>query len=229
MAFVDVPGAAAIHVGSGADGSIWHVGLNHKIYRWNGGGWDPGPDQGLRAHKVAADRDGHPWHIGDNGGIYRWRDGGWREVGHAGALALAAGGREIWHIGKNRNLYRWDGDNNWIRDPLAGDARILAVGADGRAAHVNGHNDLFQQEGSSWKKVFSEVFGMTAFDSVYVISGGGYRLTQLLNGSTSDLGVAAYIAYQDGWLLGELAAGSSGLWGRSGTRHEQVLVWRSDR
>jgi hypothetical protein len=155
-----VPGAVAHALANGADGSIWHVGQNHKIYRWDGAGWRPGPD--CAAVRVSAGRDGAPWHIGTNGVIYRWAGGRWRGFAGTQATELAIGGDAVWHIGTDGRLYRLVGGTTWVPDPQACAARRLAVQPDGTPWHIGGQDMVYRKTPDGWRAAAGPAGAITA-------------------------------------------------------------------
>jgi hypothetical protein len=146
-------GASARWVGAGADGSIWHIGQDFKLYTWvSWGVWARGPDAGFSALVVTADKTGQPWIMGGPGSqIYRWTGSSWSPAGAgAQALDIASGGDAIWHIGMNNNLYRWnEARADWDKDGNAASVTSLTVQSDGTPWHV-GNGGIYHLEGGTW-------------------------------------------------------------------------------
>jgi Tectonin domain len=220
MGWTAIANTVAKALGAGANGSVWHVGQNGKIYYWAGSGWLPGPDSGCVATKVSADSQQNPWHIGNTGGVYRWRSGGWSEIGAADAIDLACGRTSIWHVGRNGRLYRWDGGNGWIEDPAASSVTQVAIASDGTVWHIGARDMIYRQQGSVWQQLQGPAGCIaTAPDGSVFHTGDGSN--DLFNPwkSIYRLEPSGWAPYANTDLCASsqlIADGSGRLWGRSG-------------
>jgi hypothetical protein len=221
-----IPGTVAHALANGADGSIWHVGQDQRIYRWGGAGWQIGPS--CWAVRVAAARDGAPWHIGRDGVIYRWTSGGWRELPGTRATELAIGGDAVWHIAQDGGLYRWVGGDDWTRDPTARQAKRLTVRADGTPWHIGTHDMIYRKVPGGWRQVQGPAGALAAGIDGSVLHAGNHGMFTWFtiyrwNG-------------EDGWQAfsdsatgngGMLAVdGAGGLWCTFGARSSEVYRYQ---
>src|ERR671919_3014812 len=84
-----LPGRARF-VSMGADGTVFHIGDNGSIWRWNESSWDSYSGLGVG---VAVDHQGNPWHWNQAGEMYRWVGDAWQQVpGWAGFMAIGGDG-----------------------------------------------------------------------------------------------------------------------------------------
>jgi hypothetical protein len=140
-----VPGKA-LDIDTGADGSVWHVGLDNRMYRLCNGNWVADELPGC-AVKVALGPDGKPWRITPDGDIYRRAESMWQQIpGKALDLEVGADG-SVWSIGLNETgdgnaMLRWSG-TTW--EPIDGAASIIAVASNGLPWHVNRSGDIFRR------------------------------------------------------------------------------------
>jgi subtilisin family serine protease len=140
-----VPGQA-LDIDAGADGSIWHVGADRRMYCRRDGKWKADGIHGS-AVKLAVGPDGSPWHIGAAGEIYRKEGKTWRQVpGQALDIAIGADG-SVWRVcsdktGVDNAMYRWNG-SDW--EPIDGASTMVAVAPNGLPWHVNRSGNIFRR------------------------------------------------------------------------------------
>jgi Tectonin domain len=65
-----MPGQA-LHLAMGADGTVCHVGLSNRVYRWVGGQWQEMPTDN-RAAQVALGNAGAIWYVDLDNHFFRW-------------------------------------------------------------------------------------------------------------------------------------------------------------
>jgi hypothetical protein len=130
-----MPGVAK-DIGIGSDGSIWVIGSNNGLFRFNGSNWDMLPGFGA-GHRVAVDNSGRPLVIGtDDFGIYRYDGQKWVRYADGDftkALDIGAGADgSVWVGGTDAKsvggVWKWNG-TGW--DRFRGDATAISVDASG--------------------------------------------------------------------------------------------------
>jgi len=154
-----LPTGKAIDIEFGSDrDSLWHVGLDHRIYRLNGDDWieDNALCEGApcSALKIAMGADGSLWHISTTDEkIYRQVSGVWQQVpGQALDIASGADG-SIWHVGFDNSIYRWDG-NKWEPVNSPSPAIKIAVDPEGRPWYIAADTpNIFKKARNLWEQV----------------------------------------------------------------------------
>ena len=102
-----------IDVGVGANGTVWAVNSDQKIYRWSGADW---PQMTGAAVRVSVDPDGNAWVISAAGNIYQWLNSNWvQRPGFARDIA-ACGNGDIYVVGTDSILYKFNG-SSWDKMP----------------------------------------------------------------------------------------------------------------
>src|SRR5207249_1693254 len=97
-----VTGIVAQDVAVGKNGSVWAIGINNMIFRWNAVSWETMPGSAVR---IAVDPAGNAWVITSNGNIFRYNlnSKGWDVIqALATDLGMSADG-SAWIIGRNHN------------------------------------------------------------------------------------------------------------------------------
>ena len=96
MQIITMPGLAR-DVAVGIDGTIWKVGADGRVARWDEGAeeWQlvAGPEDA--GSRIAVQRDGSPWVVGEAGRVYRYQGGRWQTIPasarHLSATAVSDG------------------------------------------------------------------------------------------------------------------------------------------
>jgi hypothetical protein len=146
--WLNVPGGGR-DVGSGADFSLWLIGLDaepggHGVWRFFNGGWVAANGGGER---IALGPDGSPWIVNNAGQIWHLTPGGWARVpGGARDIGVGADG-SVWIIGLNPiaggwQTYRFNG-SGW--DAVNGGGVAISVGPDGMPWIVNSAGQIFER------------------------------------------------------------------------------------
>lgn len=132
-----MPGKAT-HLGAGADGSVFAIGLNKTkdptknapVFKWTGNDWQD-ISSGGGGIKVAGDVDGTPWIINEKNEIWKKGGAGWTKMpGAAIDLAIGKNGA-IWCIGTEKkkgeggDVFKWE-NNDWRKFDKQG----LAIAVD---------------------------------------------------------------------------------------------------
>lgn len=144
---------------NGADGSIWHIGQNGHLYRWNDPGWQ---EFVCDAVSFAVDAKGIPWHIGVDQCLYRWNGTGWKLIPDTIAEDVAAGGDgSIWHLGQQGTaIYKWNGAG-WdepirvVVEATAGERKFLVADRRGAPVHIGRGGQIYILEPKGWMPVGS--------------------------------------------------------------------------
>jgi len=144
------PPGGGIDIGSGADFSLWLIGLDGQIggngvWVFNGSGWNFANGGGVR---IAVGPDGSPWIVNNGGQIWHRVQGvGWVNIpGGARDIGVGADG-SVWIIGLNAitggwQTWRYNG-RGW--DPIAGGGVAISVGPDGMPWVVNNAGQIFER------------------------------------------------------------------------------------
>ncbi len=141
---------AAKDIDTGADGSVWVIGMNSRgsggnsIHKWTGFGWE---EVGGAAVKIAVQPDGTPWVVNANGVIYQRQANQWiPQPGLAKDIDIGADG-SVWVIGMNsrgsggNSIHKWTGFG-W--EEVGGAAVNVAATANGGAWVINANGSIFQ-------------------------------------------------------------------------------------
>ncbi len=131
--------AAALDIGAGANGSVWHIDVNQHIYHWTGRGWRK---VNGAAKRIDVGPQGHAWVVNKHGNIFRWNGRGWdKKPGKAIDIGVGADGT-VWVVGTDKGLYRWNGAN-WDKMP-GGDTIRIDVDPQGRAWGIQSNNAIWR-------------------------------------------------------------------------------------
>ncbi len=145
-----LPGRAK-DIGGGADGSVWIIGENESIYRWNEDGyaWERASGTAVR---IAVLADGTPVVVNKKDEIYKRRGGNWQQLpGRARDIGAGADG-SLWIIGDNKGIYQWNEDAYaWER--VKGEAVRIAVMASGTPVVVNDKEEIYMRRGGNWQQL----------------------------------------------------------------------------
>lgn len=131
-----LPGTAK-DIDIGADGSIWRVGTDSSIARFEEGGWTKIDGT---ASRIAVDHFGFPWVVKSTGEILRRNGRKWIELpGTAVDIDINDRG-DIWMVGRDGWISVWGG-TEWA--PVGDtDAKRIAVDTDGEPKVINSKGAL---------------------------------------------------------------------------------------
>ncbi len=146
--WVPMPGAA-LDIGAGANGTVWVIGTDQGIYRWNTAKrWDKMPGA---ARYIDVGPNGEAWVVNSGHQIFYFDGKGWQQMpGAANDIGVGANGK-VWVIGTNGEgggygIYRWDG--KW--EKIAGSAVRIDVDPAGNAWVVNKNGGIYRYDGKKW-------------------------------------------------------------------------------
>ena len=142
----------ALDIGAGANGSVWVIGTDKRLYSWTGNNWRQMPGTGLR---IDMDPQGRAWYVGTDNSIYR---GDGKTITHIGGgahdIGVGADG-SVWVIGTNKEaggygIYRHNGAG-WTKIP--GSAVKIDVDPKGNAWVINKNNVIYRWTGKNWAQM----------------------------------------------------------------------------
>jgi len=128
-----LPGYAR-DISIGADGSVYIIGTNGHIYRFNNSNWE---DLGGSGERIAVDPQGHWWIV--NGSNQIWSNARNSIPGRARDISIGANG-SVHIIGTNNHIYRFK-NSNW--EDLGGSGERIAVDPQGHWWIVNSSNKIW--------------------------------------------------------------------------------------
>jgi Tectonin domain len=145
--FEKLPGAAR-DIGIGADGTVWIIGTDNGIYRWNQNNWDRVEGSGVA---ISVDRSGSPWVVNAQNQIYRYVNGRFEVMnnGRARDIAAAPDGA-VYIVGTNSEVYRLAG-NDW--QSMGGSAERIAAGPNGTVWVVNNAREVYRWENGGFERM----------------------------------------------------------------------------
>lgn len=131
-----LPGTAK-DIDIGADGSIWRVGVDSTIARFEEGGWTKIDGT---ASRIAVDNFGFPWVVKSTGEILRRNGRKWIVLnGTAADIDIGSNG-DVWVVGRDGWIRRWGGED-WV-DAIKADATRIAVDGQGRPWVMNSKGEF---------------------------------------------------------------------------------------
>lgn len=131
-----LPGTAK-DIDIGADGSIWRIGTDSTIARFEEGGWTKIDGTAAR---IAVDNFGFPWVVKSTGEILRRNGRKWIVLsGTAIDIDIGSSG-EVWVVGRDGWIRRWGGED-WV-DAIKADATRIAVDGQGRPWVMNSKGEF---------------------------------------------------------------------------------------
>ncbi len=126
-----LPGTAK-DIDIGSDGSIWRVGTDSSIARFEDGGWTRIDGA---ASRIAVDNFGYPWIVRSTGEIFRRNGRAWIPLaGTAVDIDINPNG-DVWVAGRDGWIRRWGGAD-WV-DATKADATRIAVDSQGMPWMMN--------------------------------------------------------------------------------------------
>ncbi len=131
-----LPGTAK-DIDIGADGSIWRIGVDSSIARFEEGGWTKIDGT---ASRIAVDNFGFPWVVKSTGEILRRNGRKWVVLnGTATDIDIGSNG-DVWVVGRDGWIRRWGGED-WV-DAIKAEAIRIAVDGQGRPWVMNSKGEF---------------------------------------------------------------------------------------
>ena len=140
-----LPGKA-LDISVAANGVAWAVGLDAKIYRWNGAKWDliPGAD----GARIAATAEGNAWAASRNGTLWRFDGVGFVNQRGPKALDIACGADgSLWMIDERHQVQKLHLKGIWQH--TGGKGNAIAVAPDGTPWMVAPDSSVWQLKGKA--------------------------------------------------------------------------------
>ncbi len=174
------PVAGALkHVSVAADGTVWGVNADDKIYRRDGNAWT---QISGRLKQIDVGNAGAIWGVNADDKIYRWNGSSWTQVSGALKHVSVAADGTVWGVNVDDKIYRRDG-NAWTQ--ISGRLKQIDVGNAGAIWGVNADDKIYRWNGSSWTQVSGAlkhvsvaadgtVWGVNADDKIYRWGGGAW-------------------------------------------------------
>ncbi len=130
----------------GAGGAVYVVGMDNRIYRWNGSGWNALPGS-VRAKRVDVFSDNNPWIVATDGFVYQYSGGRWLKKGNFKArdISMAESGTHIWALAaSDGSVHKYEGNGVWKKVPGAADH--ISVDKDGTVWVVNSGRIIYRRD-----------------------------------------------------------------------------------
>jgi kumamolisin len=189
-----IPGYA-IDIAVVGQGTLFAVGGDYAVYRWNGLTWLP---IGGSAVRITAEPDGTPWVIGVDGRVYRQTGATWEPRGGPAVDISAGRDGSIWAAGADGSLLRLDGDS-WT-SVAAGVSRVSAL--DASHVEVVSRGTIAHWDGNALTEGNAAAADVAAGPIAWAATPGGLAY----NGADGTWDVVSPIVY-----AGAVAADDSGL------------------
>lgn len=139
-------------IGIGADGSVWAVGQDKTIWKYeNYGEWVLYPGAALR---VSVDSQGIPWVIGSTETFWRWQETAWVQIPGSG-IDIGVGANDVvYAVGKQTSApFRFNHATQTWTQVANGKFKNIAAGPDGFAWVTSESNEISRQSGLHWKQL----------------------------------------------------------------------------
>jgi hypothetical protein len=142
----ELPGEAR-DIAAGADSSVWAVGENRSLYKWNEDAYTWNQFSGSNGEMMAVTGGGTAWLVNADGNIYQRRGNNWQQMPGT-AIDIAAGQDDVWIVGDNEAIYKWNESAFSWQQVSGSNARRIAVASDGRPWIINDDNRIFRRAGN---------------------------------------------------------------------------------
>ena len=150
MNWQEMPGNAR-DIGAGPDGSVWIVGMDRSIYRWNQERFSWAEASGSKARRIDVAADETPWITNTDDDIFKFRGGNWQEMPGT-ARDIGIGDETVWITGSDKSIYRWNEESfDW--GEVSGSGDEITVDDDGNPWIINEKNDIFKYQGGNWQEM----------------------------------------------------------------------------
>lgn len=180
--WAEIKGKKARDIGVGGDGSVWIVGTDYLIYKYDfkHNTWKKFTGSGQR---ISVDNKGRPWVVGANKDgssgslhyIYYWDGNKWVSTNGRGIDIDVGANGSVWALGDSKSkdtIWRWQ-KNKWIK--VQGFAKRIAVGPNAKPWVVNRKGKIHEYVGGKkvWikHKGLASDIGIGAEGSIWVIGG----------------------------------------------------------
>jgi hypothetical protein len=163
----------------GNDQSVWVIGCDDVVQKWNGSGWTSTPQTGSA---IAVHNSGAPWVVALNGAVkYRNSNGSWGTV--AGSCARDIGAStEVWMAAcgpYDGYVHRLGSGGTFVQDALGYSAMRIAVQQDGRPWIVRSDGTVYQRSTNSVTDGYYARIGDDWYfgpNADVAVSGSGFRV-----------------------------------------------------
>lgn len=140
VGMTQLPGKAK-DIDAGAYSSVWRIGVDSSIARFEDGGWTKIDGT---AERVAVDIFGFPWVVKASGAILRRNGRTWITLpGTASDIDIGANG-DVWVAAKDGSVRKWSG-TDWAA-PIELDAVRIAVDSSGTPWVINSKGEVVSVE-----------------------------------------------------------------------------------
>jgi hypothetical protein len=190
------------YVSAAADGSVWGVNSDDKIFRRNNeaGVWE---QIGGELKQISVGSRDNIWGVNSDDDIFQWNGSGWNQIAGALKYVSAAADGSVWGVNSDDKIFRRDNAAGvWER--ISGELKQVSVGSSGNIWGVNSDDEIFQWNGSGWDEIAGalkyvsvaaddSVWGVNSDDKIFRrISGGVWdenrgELKQIAIGSRSKI------------------------------------------
>ncbi|NEA28748.1 tectonin domain-containing protein [Actinomadura bangladeshensis] len=139
----------------GADDSVWAVGDNQRLYRWDGAKWVQPTDYARAVQVTVGDCD-HIWHLNVLGQVWHYLGEYWEQDGRIIAQSIAAAADfTIWAIGIDGHVLRRDGTvgSTWSEPTPYARGVQISVGGKDMVWHRNSLGQMWAWTGDGWNQI----------------------------------------------------------------------------
>lgn len=158
-----LPGTAK-DIDIGSDGSLWRVGVDSTIARYEEGSWTKIDGT---ASRIAVDNFGFPWVVKSTGEILRRNGRKWIELsGTAVDIDINQKG-DVWVVGRDGWIRRWGGED-WV-DSIKTDATRIAVDGNGAPWVMNSKGEFSSADLATKLSGTAKAVGTGADGSFWII------------------------------------------------------------
>ncbi|MCF6198623.1 MAG: hypothetical protein L3J67_04370 [Hyphomicrobiaceae bacterium] len=160
------------HVSVGADGTVWGVQKQGKVWARRGNKWRAVRGR-VKQLDVGTARE--IWSVGNNDRVYRWDGRKWRTIkGRLKQISVGANGT-VWGVNARNRVYKYNG-SGWTN--IRGRLKQVSVGNRRHIWGVNSANSVFRWKAPGWQKMpgkmkqvsvasNGDVYGLSARNKVF--------------------------------------------------------------
>jgi hypothetical protein len=139
------------HVSAAADGSVWGVNSDDKIFRRNSaaGVWEQVRGE---LKQISVGNSGNIWGVNSDDEIFQWNGDGWNQIAGALKHISAAADGSVWGVNSDDKIFRRNSEGGvWER--IRGELKQVSVGSSGNIWGVNSDDEIFQWNGDGWNQI----------------------------------------------------------------------------